>query len=238
MSSEQTEVLVVPTPHGTELKMPVAGVGARSYAFIIDWHIRTLVALVWILGYLLYRSQVEEISDGLELILLAIPGVFYFLYHPVIELIMEGNSPGKKYAKVRIVTLDGEVPGNLAILIRNIMRLLDSLPTMYLVGIVACVTTDKSRRIGDIAAGTLLVYEAEDDGLIEGIDELLTSDLTLKQINAIRTLTTRWNELESETRCRLARQLLRKLDRSPSVNWDDDDLLAELESLVPGSPDG
>ena len=65
-------------------------------------------------------------------------------------------------AGIQIVTRDGGSPGVGALLTRNVFRLVDSLPLLYGVGLLATIVTRNHVRIGDIAAGTLLVYERPD----------------------------------------------------------------------------
>ena len=136
---------------------PIAGPGSRSYAFLIDWHIRLLAALAWILaGLLVHRPDWNLRSTGFWVVFgpaLAI----YLLYHPVVELAMHGQTPGKRYAGVRVVGRDGRDPGVRAILVRNALRLIDGLPFGYAVGLVVSVVTTDRVRLGDLVAGTRLV---------------------------------------------------------------------------------
>ena len=84
----------------------------------------------------------------------------YFLYHPILEVALQGQTPGKRIAGVRVVALaHGGAPGIGAILIRNVFRLVDSLPFLYAIGLVTTIVTRHAVRIGDIAAGTVLVYD-------------------------------------------------------------------------------
>ena len=59
----------------------------------------------------------------------------YFLYHPVLELAMRGRTPGKRSAGIHVVTRDGSAPSAGALLVRNVFRLIDSLPVAYGVGL-------------------------------------------------------------------------------------------------------
>jgi uncharacterized RDD family membrane protein YckC len=132
---------------------------------LIDWHIRLLAALAWILAALLVRrTDWNPRSTGFWLVFgpaLAI----YLLYHPVVELAMRGQTPGKRYAGVRVVGRDGRDPGVRAILIRNTLRLVDSLPFGYAVGLVASVVTTDRVRLGDLLAGTRLVERTVGPGV-------------------------------------------------------------------------
>src|SRR5262249_48759921 len=69
-----------------------------------------------------------------------------------------GRTPGKRMVGIEIIATDGSAPGVGAILTRNVFRLIDSFPGAYAVGLIATMATRNGVRIGDMAAGTLLVY--------------------------------------------------------------------------------
>src|SRR6185437_10103775 len=98
-------------------------------------------------------------SNPIMLALMIGAGLTYFLYHPVLEVTMRGRTPGKRMAGVRIVTAEGDMAGIGALMMRNLFRLIDSLPMFYLVGLVCCFVTQQRVRFGDIAAGTVLVLD-------------------------------------------------------------------------------
>src|SRR3984957_16142062 len=72
---------------------------------------------------------------------------------------MQGRTPGKRMAGVRVLSRDGGPPSTVALLLRNLFRLIDSLPATYLLGLMTCFLTANRVRIGDMAAGTLLVLD-------------------------------------------------------------------------------
>lgn len=163
--------LAIDSATGVEVALPVAGAGGRAYAFVIDWHVRVALAIAWYgAGALLY-SWITRGAPTLSVPFDPGPGWFlgvmtptaglYFLYHPVLEIALRGRTPGKRFAGLRIVTRDGGTPGIGALLVRNVFRLVDSFPAMYCVGLVATLVTRQHVRLGDLAAGTLLVYERE-----------------------------------------------------------------------------
>ena len=205
----------------TSRAMEIAGVGARAYAFVIDWHIRLLLALIWIYlaVFLMNDNNVFETmleqgdTDTLATWLTFLPAAsIYFLYHPALELIMQGNTPGKRMADVCVVTLSGTSPGITQILIRNILRLIDGFPGVYTVGLLFAIFTRNHVRLGDIAAGTVLVYNnrnaqtgtklADPDSNLAVADE---NDALLKELLA------RWSQLEKEQRMNLGHQLLDRM---------------------------
>lgn len=199
---------------GVDLKLALAGPGTRSYAFVIDWHIRVLLACAWLLVAtvalklkLNWRSQ-----DALLSILPA--AAIYLLYHPVLEVMMRGRTPGKRMAGVRILSRDGGHPSTTALLLRNIFRLVDSLPATYLVGLTTCFLTRQRIRIGDMAAGTLLVVDnADAEASLLRIEQLArNSKLPLEALELVDQILARWDSLEPANRAQIARTLLARLD--------------------------
>src|ERR1700731_2811457 len=163
--SEVAPGLVVDSVTGIDVSLPVAGPGARAYAFLLDWHIRLILALGWfVLGALLYNGRFSLSpplsNDARWFGAVVAPALaIYFLYHHAVELALRGSTPGKRMAGVRIVARDGGAPSAGALLTRNVFRLVDSLPLFYGVGLITVVLTRDHLRIGDMAAGTLLVFE-------------------------------------------------------------------------------
>jgi len=230
------DVLSIPSVTGVDLNLRIAGPGARSYAFIIDWHIRLLGALAWlVIGMIaLFGSlDVSQSDPGASFMYIAVlpSAAIYFLYHPIVELIMGGRTPGKRIAGVRIVRMDGSVPGVGAILIRNVFRLIDSLPIAYCVGLAFTVLTERQVRIGDIAAGTLLVYDEATDKALEPFSRDSLGRLGMEQLELVRDLLERWPSLKPETRQSLARKLLTRLGELPQ-NDTDEDLREALDWLL------
>jgi uncharacterized membrane protein SpoIIM required for sporulation len=157
--------LVVESVTGVDVALPVAGPGARSFAFLIDWHIRASAAVAWyVLGALIYNgrwSLAPPLSPeaGWFIGVVSPAAVIFFLYHPFLEVAMRGRTPGKRIAGVRLVTRAGGVPAVGALLTRNVFRIVDSFPFLYGVGLIATLASRDHVRIGDLAAGTLLIYD-------------------------------------------------------------------------------
>ncbi len=155
-------LLKVSSADGMELRLEVAELGSRSYAFILDWHFRLLLSLAWLLGAWMLmtsageqtvRSATFDAGNHWGTYLFFLPATLvYVFYHPGLEMVMRGRTPGKRMAGIRLVTVNGQTPGVAAIIIRNLFRLVDSLPVFYVVGCVACIATGRQVRIGDMAA--------------------------------------------------------------------------------------
>jgi uncharacterized RDD family membrane protein YckC len=136
-----------------------AGIGSRAYAFLIDWHIRLLAALGWFAAAIaVLGTDLAVLAEHWRWSLLP-PALLYFLYHPVLELALHGDTPGKRTAGLRTVTRDGRTPGVGALLTRNLLRVVDSLPLFYALGLVVMFCTREQVRIGDLVAGTVVVYD-------------------------------------------------------------------------------
>lgn len=154
-------------PHGAggDLRLPVAGLGGRSYAFLLDWHIRAFAGIAWYAAsvWILDRGFLPTQTDATFWWSAAAPALaIYLLYHPGFE-ILTASTPGKRLAGVRIVDPTGRTPSIGALVIRNALRPVDAF-AFYAVGIVCVLLTRQAVRLGDIAAGTLLVYaDPEDD---------------------------------------------------------------------------
>ncbi|HEY6451626.1 MAG TPA: RDD family protein [Steroidobacteraceae bacterium] len=231
---------------GVELSLPIAGPGTRSYAFVIDWHIRVLVALSWLLLARLSLMGFGLVGAGhgyrgAFALLGALPALLlYLLYHPVLELLMHGRTPGKRIAGVRLVTQRGGLPGAGAILMRNVFRLLDAMPFAYLVGLTSCMINAQHLRIGDMAAGTVLVLDTSPSAhSLARLPALVDhSKLDPNVIELLSELLERWPALAVEHRDALARALLARADPAAAPALDaasDTELHARLRAVLPAA---
>ena len=213
MSSNDDQV-TVQSVTGVDLTLGIAGPGTRSYAFVIDWHIRLLLSGAWLLvaAVALQVKITWRTHDGLLSVLPA--AIIYFLYHPIVEVMTRGQTPGKRMAGVRILDRNGGQPSTTALLLRNVFRLIDSLPATYLVGLTTCFLTRQRIRLGDMAAGTLLVLDnAAAEASLLRIERLAAnSKLSLDALELLDQLLERWESLETANRAQIARSLLSRLD--------------------------
>jgi uncharacterized RDD family membrane protein YckC len=229
---------------GVPLELPIAGPGGRSFAFIIDFHIRALGAVAWAFGFSLwlgaYNNRGVDPPGWLFALAVLPPLVIYFLYHPVLELMMAGRTPGKRMAGVRIVTVEGMVPGVGAIVVRNLFRFVDGLPMLYVAGLVTTILTPRSQRIGDLAAGTVLIYDEQ--GKAESLEDLAKAGasrgLSTGTAELVQDLIDRWPTLDPEDRLVLVRRLLARIDpeseASRTATLNDGNALAALQATLGG----
>jgi uncharacterized RDD family membrane protein YckC len=141
----------VETPEGIELALEVAGPVPRAVAWMIDVLLRAVIylALSFALGML------GRFGIGLFMIMLFLMEWFY----PVIgEVYFGGVTPGKKMLGLRVIHDDGTPVRFGPSVIRNLLRTIDFLPVMYSLGLVTMLFHKDFKRLGDMAAGTLVVY--------------------------------------------------------------------------------
>lgn len=228
--------LAVDSVTGVDVALPVAGPGARSFAFVIDWHIRTILSIAWYIVAAMLHNGSWYVNAPLSpdsawfVYVIAPPAAIYFLYHPVWEVATRGHTPGKRMAGVQIVSRDGEAPSVGSLLTRNVFRLIDSFPIAYAVGLVTTMVTRNHVRIGDLAAGTLLVYVHNDTTLVHYCDERPAgTQLDATTAEVVSELLQRWATLDGAARRRIAQAIL-----ADSAAEDDIALRTRLESLAAG----
>jgi uncharacterized RDD family membrane protein YckC len=144
----------VEIPGGIELDAQVVGPVARFLAFFIDMIIRALLLLVLSLAMIPFG----RVGEGFLFIALFLVEWFY----PVLfEVFRHGQTPGKKMLRIAVVNDDLTPVSFGASLVRNLLRVADFLPFMYLFGLVAMVSNTRFQRLGDLAAGTLVISVRE-----------------------------------------------------------------------------
>jgi uncharacterized RDD family membrane protein YckC len=139
------------TPEGATLSLVPAGPLPRSVAFLID----LLIRLGIYLGAMLMLFWLDSLSTGLMLILVFLLEWFY----PVIfEVFRHGQTPGKKAMALVVTHLDGAPVTLNGSLIRNLIRQADFFPFFYLFGFITMLLNRRFQRLGDLAAGTLVLH--------------------------------------------------------------------------------
>lgn len=218
-AASATPSVVLNSVTGVDVELRIAGPGSRSYAFVIDWHIRVVLALAWFFGGLLLYTGALRFENwprgsvwSLAVVMPA--SAIYFLYHPLLEILMRGSTPGKRIAGVRLVSRGGDIPGVGALLVRNVFRIVDSMPFAYVVGLVCVAFTRQHVRIGDLAAGTLLVHDRTvNDTSFGGLGAAaLPGGVSPQLADLVHEVLDRWDALEDAVRCNLARSLIARLD--------------------------
>jgi uncharacterized RDD family membrane protein YckC len=158
VSSEQVDTTVeVETPEHVRFRFQVAGPGRRALAYLIDAMIRGAIVLGGVFLFsLLGLGGAEGFSTGATLLLLF---AMEWGYYVLLEALSGGRTPGKRALRLRVVREGGYPIGFLDSVLRNLLRAADFLPLFYLVGFMFSAFDPKFRRLGDRAAGTLVIVE-------------------------------------------------------------------------------
>ncbi len=155
MAEEALDTIVAAeTPEGILLELRPAGLPARFYAFLLDWLIRLGV----LYGVAMVTRFMGGIGTAFWLILLF---ALEWLYPVAFELGRSGSTPGKKVLGLRVVMDNGLPVTPAASVTRNLLRVADFLPFLYGSAIVSMLVRHDYKRLGDLAATTLVVHRPE-----------------------------------------------------------------------------
>lgn len=163
MIEEQVDIK---TPEYVSLKFSLAGLGSRGAAFAIDQLvIMLLYFIIFLVVFFLLEStfDIVEIGDSFGMLIAFViisvfvinNGYFFFL-----EFFWGGRTVGKRIIGLRTIQDNGHRITVLSSFIRNLLRIIDDLPASYLVGIILIFSHPQHKRLGDLAAGTIVVHES------------------------------------------------------------------------------
>lgn len=157
-------VISIRTPENIELRYALAGPGSRAAAYFIDLLLMFGVGqlLVNLLIYavmllLTFLGAEREMWAG-ALATLLLFGLYngYFI---LLEWLLNGQTPGKRLIHIRVIKQGGYALRFFDTLLRNLLRVIDFIPLFYGVGLLSLLVTRNSQRLGDLVAGTLVVYQ-------------------------------------------------------------------------------
>jgi uncharacterized RDD family membrane protein YckC len=228
-STDVLEKLTIETPEQTTLEFSLAGVGSRFLAVALDTLIQyaaiLLVAIatglvVWGTGPVL--PQLGNWGAAAALIAFF---VLYYGYFAVFEILWNGQTPGKRLAGLRVIQDSGRPVNAYQAVLRNVVRIVDQLPGIYGVGIISVLLSERNKRLGDLAAGTVVVHEKPLEGAAmtwnapEGTETtgqpaaagFAVSRLSPEEIQLLETFLARRSHLTAEIRAYMARQIAARL---------------------------
>lgn len=152
------------TPESVEIEFTLAGIGSRAWALLIDYHVVAAILAIFFSIWLAISSVIIDVwarvfgTDDLELWFLAIAILTGFAintgYFVFFETLWHGQTPGKKIAKIRVVQDNGRLIGLQQATLRAILRSIDDI---LFIGALLIMLTNKEKRLGDLAAGTIVV---------------------------------------------------------------------------------
>ena len=157
--------LSIETPELVALDMPVAGIGSRFVAILVDYLIWTVAVIAIVIVIALVDPSLSRFSKVGEkwatAISIAIPFLLFWGYFTLFEAFWDGRTPGKRIAKIRVIQRSGRGIGLFESMTRNLLRIVDQFPGIYAVGVVSIFLTRDHQRLGDLAAGTLVIHDRE-----------------------------------------------------------------------------
>jgi uncharacterized RDD family membrane protein YckC len=150
--------ITIRTPENLELSYNLAGAGSRAAAYLIDFLLIALLAQVLSNLFVALAILLLPMGRAWATAIFSLLG-FALLnaYFIVFEWLMNGQTPGKRAAGIRVIKEGGYALRFVDTLLRNLMRAIDFLPALYGVGLMSLLLTPRSQRLGDLVAGTLLV---------------------------------------------------------------------------------
>lgn len=188
------------TPENIELRFDIAGLGTRFCAIVID-HVPIVILTIalTVLAYFVFSAWLQGPAGAMRLgmVSLSILVTLMFGYFLVFEWLMRGQTPGKKIIKIRVIRDDGTPVTIYEVFVRNVLRLVDFLPGFYTVGVLFMFPSRLCRRLGDIAAGTIVIKEEQlnyrawtDQSRFVHMEPLkrINAELTLRRTAADRRL--------------------------------------------------
>ncbi len=155
------------TPERVSLQYDIAGIGSRGAAVAVDSLIQSAVGAIAIIAVSsTFTTAASAIGRGgglaLAIVTAAIALTVFAVsvgYFIVFEIIWSGQTPGKRLLGVRVIRENGYPLRPIDATIRNVVRLVDGLPVGYAVGVLVMLFNGRARRLGDFAAGTIVVRE-------------------------------------------------------------------------------
>jgi uncharacterized RDD family membrane protein YckC len=159
--------LNIDTPEQVELEFAVAGIGSRFVAVLIDHLIQAgFYFVLFIFGAILFGAIANRINLLGKWALAGFIVLNFLLiwgYYTLFEAFWHGQTPGKHIMKLRVIKDSGRQITLFEAMARNLLRVVDYLPALYLVGVITMLCTKRHQRLGDLGAGTIVVHERSDE---------------------------------------------------------------------------
>jgi uncharacterized RDD family membrane protein YckC len=216
------ENLIIDTPEQIRLEFPLAGVGSRFLALAFDSLLQAaaLMGLVALAAAARWLAAFAPSAAPLETWAIAAVALGAFITHSgyfaIFESLWSGQTPGKRLVGLRVIDVSGRPVTVYAALIRNCVRILDQVPGIYAIAILSVLVTRRQQRLGDLAAGTVVIHErleatapARDAAV--GDTKHGAHRLSPEEIVVIEGFLRRRGELDSWVRLNSARRIAQRM---------------------------
>ena len=239
-----SDKLTIDTPEQIPLEFPLAGIGSRFLAVALDSLIQFFAWLVLILLFTWFEPDLARIWPKAPVWAFAIVVIIGFLifsgYFAVFETVWNGQTPGKRAVRIRVIKDSGRPISVYEAIIRNVIRIIDEIPGFYGLGIISIFVSSRNKRLGDFAAGTVVVHETALTELQPAWEAAKTNlaaaysvgQLSLADLELIEAFLQRRYDLQPEVRGRSAEQIAARMRQKLQVTTDaavsDEDFLEKL----------
>lgn len=172
--------LSIDTPELVAIDFPIAGIGSRFVAVLVDYLLQFafLLLLLVVFGIISWATHLDgarpvkatgqpvsqaTIDKWVQAIFIAIPFLLQWGYFTLFEAFWNGQTPGKRLSKIRVIKQTGRPIALFESMGRNLVRFIDFIPGIYAVGVITMFLNKRQQRLGDLVAGTLVVHERPAD---------------------------------------------------------------------------
>jgi uncharacterized RDD family membrane protein YckC len=162
-----TDQLNIDTPEQIALELPIAGIGSRCLALVLDTLLQGLLyAIVALLAVVVAIVAPDVLRAPARLLGAFAPAALvlllfgiYWGYFATFEALWNGQTPGKRFTRIRVIKESGRPITVIESIARNLLRAVDGLPALYAIGVITMIVSSQSRRLGDYVAGTVVVHD-------------------------------------------------------------------------------
>lgn len=269
--------LSIATPELVSIDFPLAGLGSRFVAIMLDYLLQGAVVTVLVIlaAVLLSGSTGNTVAHAAGdaaptkwtiAVLISIPFLLEWGYFGLFEAFWNGQTPGKRIMKIRVIQQTGRPASLLESLGRNLVRFVDYLPAFYIIGVISMFVTRRQQRLGDLIAGTLVVHERPIEKPVESIgssrtfttnvfkpaqaapaprESTLPADaiakLTLADLHALEQYLARRLDVSLETRAalasRMSQSIVQKTNYAIPAGMNQEKFLEETAYALRSLPD-
>src|SRR5215510_11334221 len=182
------DTLVIETPERVPLHFALASIGNRFIACAIDHTIQIIVLITMAIVFLIISNAADigaRLTNAPKWVIALLVIIQFIIingYFAIFEWLWSGQTPGKRWLKLRVIREDGRPISFYEAMIRNLIRVIDFMvPPFYSVGLVSVFATSRDQRVGDLVAGTVVVRERESEA--PAFAEVFSSSLGVKELS-------------------------------------------------------